>query len=504
MKVYKALYLSTLLIVTCSNDHDPKVDSKDVTVTYPETADDFSNPERGFYHYSETYASSFSGLSEAVLKGYRTPKKASGASYDVVSSLLFRYYVLDIFKNTALSESFLNNIRSDFTIARASGVKLIPRFTYTIDVTSGDCPESFICPPYGDAPKNIVLGHIGQLKPLFEENADVIAFVQMGFIGTWGENYYTDYFGDASSNDQSKLLDENWADRIEVLHALLDATPDEIMVQVRYPQLKQRFVYGITAPVSSAALTEEEGFSDTDEARIGFHNDCFLASSDDYGTYEDYGNSSSPRQTANSVLRNYFAADSKYVVVGGETCSDDYSPQNDCAPAGNADTDMRNLHYTYLNTDYNNQVNNDWVSGGCMESIRKNLGYRFVLKEGTFPSLVSTKDPLAIKLSLENVGYASPVKARPVALILRNKTDGTIHSFVIDTDIRRWYSGEITLDQQFDISAVEPGTYDLLLNLPDAHSTISTRPEYAIRLANNGVWEEQTGYNLLNHELVVK
>jgi hypothetical protein len=27
----------------------------------------------------------------------------------------------------------------------------------------------------------------------------IIACMQMGFIGTWGENYYSDYFGDPSS-----------------------------------------------------------------------------------------------------------------------------------------------------------------------------------------------------------------------------------------------------------------------------------------------------------------
>jgi hypothetical protein len=291
---------------------------------------------------------------------------------------------------------------------------------------------------------------------------------------------------------------------VEVVKALLDATPDEIMVQVRYPQLKQRTIYGISAPVSSLALTESEAFTATDKARIGFHNDCFLASSDDFGTYEDYGNSSSPRQSANTVLRNYFAADSKYVVVGGETCSDGYSPQNDCAPQGKADTDMRNLHFTYLNVDYNNQVNNDWVTGGCMESIQKNLGYRFVLKEGTFPSLVSTTESLTVKLTLENVGYASPVKARPVEFKMRNLADGTIYTFTIDTDIRKWYSGEISLEQSFEMTDVVPGNYELLLNLPDQHSSISTRFEYAIRLANNAVWEEETGYNLLQHEVEVK
>jgi len=46
-------------------------------------------------------------------------------------------------------------------------------------------------------------------------------------------------------------------------------------------------------------------------------------------------------------------------------------------------------------------------------------------------------------------------------------------------------------------STVEPGTYQLLLNLPDPEPTLKGRPEYSIRLANAGVWEAATGYNNL-------
>jgi hypothetical protein len=503
MKNINGFFISILLIVGCGSGSEPDPINKEVTVTYLESQEDFPNPERGFYHYSETSASSFNPLSQSVLESYRNAQKSSGSSYSVVSTLVFRYFVLDAFRNTALSETFVNNVISDLATARAAGVKIVPRFTYTVSVTSGPCPESFICPPYGDASKEIVLQHIEQLRPVFQQNADVIACVQMGFIGTWGENYYTDFFGDASSNGQEKLLDNNWTDRITVLQALLDAIPDEIMVQVRYPQLKQRFVYGITAPVSSAPLMEGEAFSGTDKARIGFHNDCFLASADDFGTYEDYGNSTSPRATANTTLRKYFSDDSKFVVVGGETCSDGYSPQNDCEPAGKAETEMRNLHFSFLNMDYNNQVNNDWVAGGCMENIKKNLGYRFVLQQATFPSVVKRSDSLKISLQIENKGYASPFNARPVELILRS-ANGSSHSFTFNTAIQKWFPGTIQINQSFSIADVVAGDYELLLNLPDQHASINKRVEYAIRFANENTWEETSGYNKLNYTVRIQ
>ncbi|AHM62254.1 hypothetical protein D770_20025 [Flammeovirgaceae bacterium 311] len=497
------LLLSALVLPGCSDTEPALVKEAAATIRYEESQEDFPNPERGFYHYSQTLASNYSPLSEATLKSYRTPRTVAGAAYDVVSTLVFRYYIIDAFKAAPLSEEFIGKVHADFTTARAAGVKLIPRFTYTVSANPGNCPEDFICPPYGDAPKNIVLEHISQLKPVFEVNADVIACIQMGFIGTWGENYYTDYFGDASSNDQGQLLDNNWQDRIEVLKALLDATPKDIMVQVRYPQIKQRLVYGIDAPVSSPALTADEAFTDSDKARIGFHNDCLLASSNDFGTYEDYGNSSSPRRNANTTLRSYFSEDSKYVVVGGETCSDGYSPQNDCEPAGKAETELSTMHYTYLNTAYNNEVNNDWVSGGCMESIKRKLGYRLILREGTYSSQISQSEKLEISLQLENTGYASPYNRRPLNLILRNVSDATEHVLPFQADVRRWFTGEVQVEEEFSVASIPAGDYELFLQLPDKYSSIANRPEYSIRLANEDIWEETTGYNKLNHTLTI-
>ena len=129
---------------------------------------------------------------------------------------------------------------------------------------------------------------------------------------------------------KENLLIRTGADQNEVLKALLDALPQNRMIQVRTPQMKQRYVYGVNAPTSSAALTDAEAFTGTDAARIGFHNDCFLSSSNDYGTYDDYGNSSSPSTDAYSILTAYAMADGRYVVVGGETCDDTYSPENNC------------------------------------------------------------------------------------------------------------------------------------------------------------------------------
>ena len=469
------------------------------SITYTESTEDIVNPERGFFQYAEIRASNYIPLDQATLASYRSSQKINGAAYSVSCSLVYVEYVLDSFLNSPISSSFLTNLNHDFAAARAAGVKLIPRFIYTNTTHSGNCAEQSICPLYGDATKAVILGHIAQLKPLLQQNADVIACMQLGFIGIYGENYYSDHFGDASANGQGKLLDENWNDRIAVLKALLAALPASRMIQVRIPQLKERYVYGVSANVLSNALTEDEAFSGTDKARIGFHNDCFLSSSNDYGTYTDYGNSSTPAKDATTALRNFEMADSKFTAVGGETCDDSYSPQNDCGPTGMAQQEFANFHYSFLNSHYNLNVNNDWVTGGCMDEIKQKMGYRLVLRKATIPVKAAKTGSISIALDIDNVGYASPFNQRPVQLILKNKATGKVTAISFNTDIRKWYTGSISLKDKLKLpGGLAAGSYDVMFNMPDNYASLANRPEYSIRLANNDLWDTATGYNKLN------
>ncbi len=484
-----------------------KLTAQPVRLSYKETNEDFTNPERGFYIPLGTKASNFVLLDATKLTAYRNqPQQLDGASYKINVSLIYRSYELDTFKNKPLSESFLANLQKDFDAVRTSGLKVILRFAYTNTTHGGDCKDEYkICPPYGDAPINIVLKHVQQLKLLLQKNADVIAVVQQGFVGIWGENYFTDYFGSGTDDGPGVIADSSWLHRNRFLKALLGALPKDRMVQVRTPQIKQRFVYGSWATVTSAPLTFKESFTKKDKARIGFHNDCFLASEDDYGTFYDYGNSVSKRDTANKRLRKYFEADSRYVAVGGETCDDAFSPQNDCAPFGFAEKEMAAMHYSYLNAAYNNQVNNDWDSLGCMKSIQKKLGYRFVLKNAVLPKVATKGKAFNVQLQLENEGYASPFNPRPVQLILRNRQSGKIISFDFNTQIQQWFTGKIMLKQNFVLPADVPnGKYEILLNLPDGYKNLQDNSAYSIRFANDNLWEAHTGYNKLNYDLTVE
>ncbi len=501
------LPLAAVYFQNCSPERPVTYASvKQDTVSYTESNEDFPNPERGFYRYAETSAADWTALSADQIKTWRTLQTADGGNYKIFSTLVYRGVVLNGLNDKPIPADILADLTTDFATIRAAGSKMILRFAYNVDPQAGGCPAGFICPPYKDASLTTVLGHIAQLKPLLTDNSDVIACLQMGFIGMWGENFYSDHFGDPSSNGAGQLYDSNWNEKSQVLKALLDALPADRMIQVRTPQMKQRFVAGPEAAPSLEGMKIADAFTGTDQARIGFHNDCFLSSPDDYGTYFDLGNSTTAPSASAAPLRAYSMNDGAFTAVGGETCDDTYSPDNDCENAGHAQTEMRTMHYSFLNCAYNNDVNNDWQTGGCMDEIKRNLGYRLVLRKGTFPAAaIAADDKIRISFTLENVGYASPFNPRPVMLILRNKATSAEISIATGIDPRKWFTGvkTETLSLQPTNSLVK-GKYDLFLFLPDAADALASRPEYSIQLANNGAWEPATGYNALGYTLEVK
>ena len=478
-----------------------QVEAQFKTIAYPENTIDFPNPERGFYLASNGKPGD---LKHEELVKLRTMSSviSPNANYATYITLIYKGYLLTEFRNQPISNEFLSLIEADFDATRKAGLKMILRFSYIDKSRKGNCPDGSICPPYGDASKEIVLKHIEQLKPLLQKNGDVIAVMQQGFIGIWGENHYTDYFGDASRNAQGFVPGSGWLDRNQVVKALLDAIPKNRMLQVRTPQFKQRFTDGPHALVSTESNAQSIAFNQSDNARVAFHNDCFLASSDDYGTFADNGNSIAKKVPANNILRNYFEADSKYVAVGGETCDDAFSPQNDCAPMGHAQKEMAAMHYSFLNVSYNNLVNNDWQTQGCMDEIKQKLGYRFVLENATLPLKQSLKDSLKIEVQLKNIGFASPYNPRQAVLILRNSQTKEIYEILLKTSVQKWFSGTHNITESIKLpKEIKAGNYEVLINLPDEAQNLKNNPAYSIQLANQNIWESATGYNSLNHTL---
>jgi hypothetical protein len=73
----------------------------------------------------------------------------------------------------------------------------------------------------------------------------------------------------------------------------------------------------------------------------------------------------------------------------------------------------------------------------------------------------------------------------------------------LNTDPRDWLETKNITENLTLPTDIVPGSYKLYLHLPDIYETIANRPEYAIRFANNNMWDSTTGYNDLNHTVVI-
>jgi len=420
-------------------------------IQYEQSNDIFPNPERGFIHNLEIHSEG-DPLDPAMLTALKNENV----------SMILRLYYLENFKDQPINNAELSLITSDMQKLRDAGVKCVLRFAYTDDMSGTDAPFS------------IISQHLDQLKPILEENKDVIAFVQAGLIGAWGE-WHSSSNGLATVENERKVLDK-----------LLSVLPAEIMVQVRTPGQKQQ-IFNTTLPVSSAiAYTSEKA------ARVGHHNDCFMASADDYGTYTNV-----------QADKEYISNEGLFVPTGGETCPPD--PPGSTPTCTVATSTMKQLRWTYLNLDWYAPTINAWKAAGCFEELQRNLGYRLALETASFPGQVAVNQELTVNIKITNKGYAPLYNHKITTLVLKNNTSGEIHEIELPVDLRECKPlAEFKIDKIVKTTGILQGVYDLYLKISDNSTSLKNRSEYSVRLANTNVWVAQNGgMNNLKHQLKI-
>ncbi len=446
-----SLFCSIFLLTSCENGQTGSDVDKEGTIVYEESDEVFPNPERGFYQHVGLYSGANTVLTTAAIE---TQRKQSITLFYTV------YYMMD-FIQSDISDEFLERIEKSMKALRAGGAKCILRFAYR---------DSEADKPW-DPTQEQVARHIEQITPYLQEYADVIYCMQAGFVGVWGEWYYTTHFNMNPSTAQ------DFAPRRAVLDALLCALPRERMVAVRTPQFKIK-CYDLAL---SDTLTMHTAFSGSDLSRIAAHNDCFLASGNDYGTYTF------------SMDRPFWQADTRYTIMGGETCN----PSN-LSGFDNAVVEMVKYHWSYLNRGYHQGVLSSWMTGGDMDFVKRNLGYRLVLRKAWFTDVPVANGDFEAEFEIENIGFASPCNPRRLELVFVSKDDAKEKHVceINDVDPRYWFAGEThEFSVNYKLPAVMKGKYDVYLNLPDPKTTLRDNPKFSIRLGNKDIWEETTGYN---------
>jgi hypothetical protein len=300
-------------------------------------------------------------------------------------------------------------------------------------------------------------------------NADVIVALEAGFVGAWGE-WHSSTHG----------LDRDQAAKQRILAALLAALPPGRQVALRFPHDIARLV---------GELPRARVGTDAPTARVGSHQDCFLGSDDDVGTW-GFGGRSIDDDKA------FIAERARATVVGGETCR-----PGERATCDEAKDELARLRFSYLNQDFHPEVIARLRKDGCLDEIRARLGYRLEIRDA---ATAMRKDRLHFEATIRNTGYAAPINPRRAYLVL--EADGKRHDLLMRARPRSWAAGEdVALREDLALpDELATGVYSVSLWLPDPAPRLRDRAAYAIRLANQGTWVAASGLNRLGEVLVTR
>ena len=438
-------------------------------IIYTEATVDYDNPERGLYNQSSFY---FDGSS--------IPSLSISASHTEPLELVLFY--LTGYKSTyTLPDDVLTAIGTVFSNLRSAGKKAIVRFGYTSDHGEGDKPW--------DANVTNMRHHIAQVKSILTANEDIIYVVQAGFIGTYGEWYYT---GSGLTTDDFyySVVGEtlnHYANRAQIIDDLLDATPSSRQVAIRTPFYK-RYYFTETSGTGVNAWTAISDLAmDNANKRLSFFNDAFLANNDtDTGTFNS---------TYDWAM---WEGQSPYLITGGETAYQDADPIDSYSGKTTALYRIGKEHISYLNKNPENKIMKAWIDGGNLNEIKMALGYRLVATQASISYTTTTSgSAVDYSISIKNNGSVRVIYPRPCKLVYIHLGTPTV---VVDNlgDVRSLIPGAdaSTFSGSFDLPNNAEAGDKIAIWIPDNAAGLQSNPAYSIRLSNSDIsWEG--GYNVI-------
>lgn len=293
------------------------------------------------------------------------PERISDIAEDVRVTLLS--FDIEEYTEGELPKEKLEELRIALETAKKERVAVVFRAAYGF---RGDVTE----------PEQIELEsrHIEQMAEVLNDYTEQILVVQAGMLGAYGEWHSSRYLNGTE--------EENRESRLYILKKWEEYLNSEVKVAVR----RQRFV---------REAMEENILS----GRLGIHNDALLSTDSDMGTYDEPG---MERKDELAWTTENLAGQ----VNGGEmpTLGELSSPQN-------ADYEFRQLHISYLNLKYNEDVINEWsemtMEGmNAKQYMENHLGYRLFISELDMREVYLAGElsngGIKIKVCLCNTGYA--------------------------------------------------------------------------------------------------
>jgi hypothetical protein len=391
--------------------------------------------------------------------------------------------------NQTGTSSVLNTYAADLEAARTGGYKILFRPRY--DTPGSNAPNP--CGLFHADTKTRQLQHIDAVAAMLGDYKDVIAYIQAGYLGRWGEWNTSGYA------DSTAPLLYSYTDRSATIDRVLSAYAAEGIahdVELRRP------------------VFAKEVLDRNSTAKVALHNDCFMTTSSDMGTYSDF--TGSPANFGSSSAAKLWAQQTltPSASFGGETCpitNDSTDPLyhterwRSCTNMTGASSEPGSLHMNYLNGDYANDAVSVWTSGGCYDEIRRKLGYRFQVTRVEYTSTVTAGQTFTVLVDVANNGWAKLHKPRTAKIVLRS--GATISTYTpSNSAVASWGPNTTTRLSLTATAPSTPGTYSVRLAIPDPDAP--TRIPYAVKLASlrsgTNVFDATTGENNLGVSITVQ
>lgn len=391
--------------------------------------------------------------------------------------------------NQTGTSSVLNTYAAQLEAARAGGYKILFRPRYDKDDDRNgpsDCTINGFNVFHADGIRR-QKNHIDAIAAMLGDYKDVIAYIQAGYLGRWGE------WNTAGYDPNNAPLLDGYTTRSEIIDYVLSKYAAEGIQQ--HVELRR--------PVFAKQVLDRNA-----SARVGFHNDCFMTNDSDYGTYSNY-QSGEPSNFSSSSAAKAWAQQTltQSASFGGETCPLDPPGAERwriCDNMDGPDSEPGSLHMNYLNGDYANDAVTTWTNGGCYDEIRGKLGYRFEVTRVEYTPTVAAGQRFLVRINVTNAGWAKLHKPRQAKLVLRNGSAPSPYNFSGGA-VASWAPGQTTT---ISVNAPAPsaGTYRVRLWIPDPDA--EDRIPYAVKLAtkrdNANVFDDTTGENDLGVSITVQ
>ncbi len=483
MKKAFASVLSCVLIsaniVVPPSDATEKL--RDSGISYTETVETINNPGAGYTQTVWAYCQPgntpvYSPTGNIVLFFIDIGQFSSGMNEEKID------YDLD--------QAFFDSWRTTFENCRQNGCMIALRFRYDANGADNPEPETF----------EKVLDHVSQIKDsgLLEEYKDILAFVESGFVGKWGEQHGGKY---TSVEYKKQLLD-----------AMLKCVPSPVPVTVRTPDIFAKWV-----GIERSELDTYQSKPGSEEARVGLYDDGYMGSNSDLGTYAN--REKETKWVGNQAVSSYF---------GGEFSGNiEFAKEYDTYLPEISITEMYNTHLSYINGniftlykdytfseeyDIKNVIYQDFPENTKLEKqydhsayygqdvfqfIRDHLGYRYVLRSSELSETVKSGQDLQINFKVENTGFANAVSPQKAELIIeQNGQYMKIETDVIPNNWRSCTTAAETIKAKLPDNLPE-GQWRAYIKISQGQNTIEQLNMRSVRFANEDIWNPMLGANYL-------